>query len=302
MKTESNRLEYKRGLSDSLEQTVVAFLNYRDGGIIYLGIDDTTRETIGITNADQLQLKVKDRIRNNIIPSTMGLFDVVIEELDAKTVIKIIVASGSEKPYYLTKKGMTPKGCFLRVGSASEPMPARMIEELFAGRVRNSIGTIKSRKQKLTFKQLKIYYSDTPLTLNDQFLHNLELLTEDGSYNYAAYLLSDNNGCSIKVAKYAGTNRVDLLENEEYGYCSLIKATNSVLDKMRIENRTFARITETKREERRMIDPVALREAVINAIIHNNYSNEVPPKFELFDDRLEITSAGGIPPGFSEEE
>jgi predicted HTH transcriptional regulator len=95
---------------------------------------------------------------------------------------------------------------------------------------------------------------------------------------------------------------VHLIENEEYGYCSLVKATKAVLEKLKVENKTFTRITSGRREERKLLDPVALREAVINAIIHNNYSNEVPPKFELFSDRLEITSAGGLPPGFDEEE
>ena len=302
MMLESNRIELKRELTDSLEKEVVAFLNYRDGGVIYLGIDDKTQATVGIPDADAVQLKIKDRIRNNISPSTMGLFDVIAETRDGKAIIKITVASGSEKPYYLSRLGMSPKGCYLRVGSASEPMPARMIEDLFGSRIRNSIGTIKSRKQTLTFEQLKIYYNETRLKLNEQFAHNLELLTEDGSYNYAAYLLSDENGLSIKVAKYAGTDRVNLLENEEYGYCSLVKATKAVLEKLKVENKTFARITPDRREERKLLDLVALREAVINAIIHNNYSNEVPPKFELFADRLEITSAGGLPSGFDEEE
>jgi len=67
--------------------------------------------------------------------------------------------------------------------------------------------------------------------LNDQFKENLDLLTESGKYNYAAYMLADNNGVSIKVAKYAETDKVDLIENEEYGYCSIIKAVNKVLDK-----------------------------------------------------------------------
>ncbi len=137
---------------------------------------------------------------------------------------------------------------------------------------------------------------------HDQFAKSLELLTPDGSFNYAAYLLSDVNGTSIKVAKYAGLDRLKLLENEEYGYCCLIKATKAVLEKLRIENKTFARITPVKRDERKLLDPEALREAVINAIIHNDYSNEVPPKFELFDDRLEITSAGSLPDGFDEDE
>lgn len=299
--TENHRIELKRQLTDSFEKEAVAFLNARDGGAIIVGLDDFGN-VVGVNDADGLQLKIKDRLKNNITPSTMGLFDVLSEQQDGKTIVKVILASGSEKPYYLSKKGMSPKGCFIRVGSASEPMTTRMIEDLYARRIRDSIGNITSRYQDLRFEQLKIYYNETSYQLNDRFARNLELLTTDGAYNYAAYLLSDNNGCSIKVAKYAGTTRVDLLENEEYGLCCLVKATKSVLEKLSIENRTFAKITDVKRLERKQIDPVALREAVINAIIHNDFSNEVPPKFELFSDRLEITSAGTIPAGFNQEE
>ena len=72
------------------------------------------------------------------------------------------------------------------------------------------------------------YHEEVKKTLNQQFASNLELLTEDGLYNYVAYLLADVNGMSIKVAKYDGLDRVDLMENNEYGYCSLIKATKQV--------------------------------------------------------------------------
>lgn len=61
--------------------------------------------------------------------------------------------------------------------------------------------------QKLAFEQLKIYYEAAGLQLNEQFDANLELLTEDGDYNYVAYLLADVNNISIKVAKYRGTDR-----------------------------------------------------------------------------------------------
>jgi glycosyltransferase involved in cell wall biosynthesis len=92
---------------------------------------------------------------------------------------------------------------------------------------------------------------------------------------------------------------LDLIENEEYRNCCLIKATKQVLDKLELENRTLTQITSKERIEQRLYHPVALREAVINAIIHNDYSYEVPPKFELFADRLEITSAGAIPQALS---
>lgn len=138
--------------------------------------------------------------------------------------------------------------------------------------------------------------------LNQQFASNLELLTEDGSYNYVAYLLADVNGMSIKVAKYDGLDRVDLMENNEYGYCSLVKATKQVLDKIELENKTLAKITSKERIEKRLWNSVALREATINAIVHNDYTSEVPPKFEFFDDRIEITSFGSLPQGMTEKD
>ena len=104
------------------------------------------------------------------------------------------------------------------------------------------------------------------------------------------------------MAKYSSLDRCDLVENNEYGYCSLIKATKSVLSKLDIENKVAATITPMERIETPLWNKVALREAVINAIVHNDYSFEVPPKFEIFPDRLEITSAGRLPESLTKEE
>ncbi|RVT79654.1 winged helix-turn-helix transcriptional regulator [Flavobacterium sufflavum] len=299
--SETNRVEYKQELTDSLEKEVIAFLNYKEGGIIYIGIDKLG-VAVGVKDSDSDQLKIKDRLKHNILPSCMGLFDVISESNNGLDIIKIVVASGSEKPYFLRKFGMTEKGCFVRIGTASEPMPQKRIDELFAKRIRNSISKIKSNRQDLTFEQLKIYYEATGSKLNDKFAQNLELINEDGFLNYVAYLLADHNGNSIKLAKYNGINRVNLIENNEYGYCSLIKAAKQVLDKLELENKTLSKITSKERENQRLWNPIALREAVVNAIIHNDYSNEVPPKFEIFDDRIEITSAGGLPDALNQEE
>lgn len=263
---------------------------------------DKTGKIVGVTDVDGDMLKIKDRIKNNISPSSMGLFDVGVEEFEGKDVIKITVASGSEKPYFKKKYGMTNKGCYIRIGTAAEPMPQAIVERLFSTRTRNSIGKIKSNRQDLTFEQLRIYYEERRKPFNNQFRKRLELFTEHSALNYAAYLLADENGVSIKVAKYRGTNRVDLIENNEYGYCSLIKATKSVLDKIELENRTATQITSKERIDQRLWDPVAIREAVINSIVHNDFTREVPPKFEIFADRIEITSAGTLPDGLSEED
>ncbi len=147
------------------------------------------------------------------------------------------------------------------------------------------------------------WISEKGFSVNDSFLENLDLYTPNGELNYVAYLLSDENSVSIKVARYSGTNKVDLIENEEYGYCSLVKATERVLDKLAIENKTFAKITgAARRLQKNMIDKTALREALVNAMVHNDYTREVTPVVEIYADRLTITSYGGLVSGLSKEE
>lgn len=299
--SENNRIEYKQELTDSLEKEVIAFLNARQGGFIFIGIDNQGKP-IGLKYADSDQLKIKDRLKHNISPSCLGLFDVISETKNNLETIKIIIASGPEKPYFFKKFGMTEKGTFMRIGSASEPMPQKNIDELFSKRIRNSLGKIKSNNQNLNFEQLKIYYQTTGINLNDKFANNLEFLNSDNDFNYVAFLLADNNTTSIKFAKYSGTTRADLIENNEYGFCSLIKATKQVLDKFALENTTNTKITAKERQDHKLWNEIALREVIVNAFVHNDYTNEITPKFEIFADRIEITSAGSLPESLSQNE
>ncbi len=299
--TETNRIENKELLNEDFEQEVIAFLNYKEGGIIYVGINKNG-QVVGVENTDLTQLQIKDRIKNNIQPSTLGLFDVTVETIDNKDVIKVIISSGTEKPYYLRKKGRTPEGCYIRIGSSKERMTERMIEEMFARRIKNSLKEIESPRQDLTFRQLKIHYEGNGMILNDNFARNLNLLTDEGKYNYNAYLLADENNISIKLVKYLGTSKMELIENQEYGYCCLITATQRILDRLTAENTVYAKIEYNGRKEVEMIDSKALKEAVINAMVHSDYTLTTTPIIELYSDRIEITSGGRLPQGLSQEE
>lgn len=299
--TETNTIEYKREYSDTILKDVIGFLNSSLGGHLYVGIENDG-SVYGVENADEIQLKIINILRDSIKPYSLGLFDVFTESKDGKNIIHIILSSGNEKPYYIASKGMTPNGCYIRVGSSSQQMTENQIAELYAKRTRNTLKNIVSYHQDLTFEQLKIYYQERGLTLNDNFARNLELLTDDGKYNYIAYLLADKNGTSIKVAKYWGKDKLKLKEFKEYGYCSLVKAAKSVLDRLEVENTVSAKVTYTERKEKTLWNADAVKEAVINFIVHNDYTREVPPLFEIFSDRLEITSYGGLPEGLSKEE
>ena len=97
--SETNRIEYKEILNNDFEQEVIAFLNYKEGGIIYVGVRKNG-QVVGVEDIDLTQLQIKDRIKNNIQPSTLGLFDVIVETKDDKEIIKVVISSGTEKPYY----------------------------------------------------------------------------------------------------------------------------------------------------------------------------------------------------------
>jgi len=298
---EDVRNEFKVKLTDKFEEEVISFLN-TNGGNVYIGVNDQG-SIVGVNgNIDLLQRTIKDRIKDNIMPSTLGLYDVIVLEKDNKKYIKVIIARGNERPYYLKGMGMTPDSCFVRVGSSIQSMSNEMINNEFSKRTRNSLKNIVSPKQELTFSQLKIYYEEKGFNINNNFLKQLDLYTIDGKYNYNAYLLADNNSISIRFGKYDGINSVNLIENEDFGNCCIIKATKNILNKLEIENKTFTKIEYPERREIKMYDYIAVREAVVNAIVHNDWSNEYSPKFELFSDRLVISSNGGIQDSTTKEE
>lgn len=298
---EDKRTEFKVKITDDLEKEVVAFLN-TDGGNIFIGIDDNGNIKSNLGNIDLLQRTIKDRLKNNIMPSTLGLFDVVVNEKNGKKYIQIIVAKGNERPYYLRGMGMTPDSCFIRVGSSVESMNNETILNLFSTRTRNSLKNIKSPKQDLEFKTLKIYYQENGYEINDNFLKKLDLYDDNNEFNYIAYLLSDNNNISVQFAKYEGNDVYNLIENEDFGFCSLIKITDNILNKIMVENKTYTKIETPTRKEIKMYDYKAVKELITNALIHNDWSNGYSPKFEIFESKLVISSNGGIQEGVSQEE
>lgn len=297
---ESDNIEFKSEINDKLEKEVVAFLNSK-GGHLYLGIDDDGN-IVGLNNIDKTQLTIKDRIKDRICPSPVGFFEIIPEEKEGKKVIHIIVASGNEKPYYLKRFGMCPLGSFIRVGSSCLPLGEKQIFEMYSKRTRTSLINIISPIKNLTFVQLKIYYEEAGYELNSNFLNHLNLRMENGEFNYLAYLLSDQNSLVINVGKFKGVDVTDLVEIKSYSDQSLIKTTNEIVDYIESQNQTFTKIKSPKRIEEKLFDTIAMREAVINALVHSDYSYENTPTFRIFDNHIEIISVGGLPEGIEKEE
>ena len=297
---ESNNTEFKRELNDKLEKEVVAFLNSK-GGHIYIGVlDDGT--FCGVDDIDDLQLAVKDRIKDRIAPSPVGFFEIIPEIKDGKNILHIIVASGNEKPYYIKKYGMCPQGSYIRVGASCVQLTEKQIFDFYSKRTRTSLINIISPKQELTFTQLRIYYDEIGYQFGDNTYKQLNFLLESGEFNYLAYLLSDQNSLVINVGKFKGSNVVELEELKSFSNQCLIKTTHEITEYIEKQNKIFTRIKSPKRIEERLFDSIAMREAVINALVHSDYSYENSPTFRIFDDHIEIISVGGLPEGLEKEE
>lgn len=179
---ESNRVEFKALLNDRFERPVVAFLNVKDGGELYIGIADDG-SAIGIEHVDDTRLRIRERIQTNICPSALGLVDIGVETLSGKNLLHLSISEGMEKPYYIKRYGMSEKGCFVRSSSAVMPMNARMIERLLVRRSRIYLKQLSSPAQRLSCEQLRIFYHEHGHVLNDSFAGNLDFLTDDGKRN-----------------------------------------------------------------------------------------------------------------------
>lgn len=117
-----------------------------------------------------------------------------------------------------------------------------------------------------------------------------------------AYLLSDQNALVINVGKFKGNDVIELEEMKTYQNQSLIKTTFEIVNLIDNYNKVFTTITSSKRIEKRLFDPIAMREAVINDLVHSDYTYENTPTFRIFDNRIEIISVGGLPEGLEKTE
>ncbi|MCL2557085.1 MAG: putative DNA binding domain-containing protein, partial [Treponema sp.] len=300
-KTETNRIEFKEKLTDDFEKEAVGFLN-SEGGDIYIGIRKDG-SVVGVPNPDEIQRKIADRLKDNIRPSIMGLFVILTETRDEKAVVIVNFASGAEKPYCVKQKGFSEAGCFVRVGSATQPMTQPLIDKMLAKRHHLSIANMPSRHQDLEFTQLKLYYGLKNKPLGNNFARTLDFLTPDGKYNLVAFLFADNNNISVRLGKYSGKNKMDLIEREDYKDCSLITAMQKIIDRLDIENITQSRKRPMRsRLDKNLIDRDVLHEVIINAFAHNDYSRLDTPMFQIYSDRFEVTSYGGLVGGLTLEE
>ncbi len=160
----------------------------------------------------------------------------------------------------------------------------------------------KSSSMDLSFRELKIYYTEKGYHVDDKsFATNLNLKTTDGSFNLLAELLSDKNNIPLIFVKFQGNNKASISERSDYGYGCLITSYEKLRNRLIAENINVSDTTVRPRKDTYLFDYYSVNEAVINALVHNDWTIS-EPQVSMFHDRLEILSHGGLPGGMSKNQ
>ena len=296
---ESETVELKEIVTDNIKKEIIAFANC-DGGKLYIGVkDDGT--VIGVDNADSVSLQISNMVRDTIKPDVTMFVHYETIKINKKEIIAIDIQRGTDRPYYLTKKGMRPEGVYVRQGFSSVPATdntiCRMIKETDGDRFE----AMRSLNQDLTFVTTKNEFDFRKIEFGSNQMQTLKLIDQDGLYNNLGLLLSDQCIHTIKVAVFQGIDQMVFKDRREFGG-SILKQMNEVYEFIDLHNQTRATIEKLLRVDVRDYPEVAIREALLNTLVHRDYSFSSSTLISIYTDRIEFISIGGLMPGIDLED
>lgn len=285
-------------IPDSIPKEIISFAN-TEGGEIYVGIrNDGT--VIGIDDPDDVMTRISNTAHDAIRPDIIPFLQIRTLEMEGKAVVKVTTSVGAERPYYLAAKGLKPSGVYVRRGSACVPLSEAGIREMILDVSGKSFEESRSLNQDLTFETLQKEMDARNMEFGTEQMKTLKLLGKDGLFTNLALLLSDQCVHTIKVAVFQGLDNAVFRDRKEFSG-SLIKQLDDVYEFLNIYNKTEAAFDGLRRTDQRDYPEDAIREALLNSIIHRNYSFSGSTIINVFDDHIEFISLGGLVAGLSME-
>ena len=296
---ESETVELKEVVVDDIKKEIIAFANC-DGGKLYIGVRDDGM-VIGLDNADSVSLQISNMVRDAIKPDiTMFLhYETIVE--NGKNVVAVDIQRGTDRPYYLAKKGMRPEGVYVRHGYSSVPATDTAIRRMIKETDGDRFEAMRCLNQDLTFETTKKEFDLRKTDFGPQQMRTLKLIDQDGLYSNLALLLSDQCVHTIKVAVFQGTDQTIFKDRREFTG-SLMQQMNEVYDFIDFRNQTRATIEKLYRVDVRDYPEVAVREALLNLLVHRDYSFSASAFISIYEDRIEFVSIGGLMPGIDLED
>ena len=295
MQYESERIEYKSQMLEDLYKEVIAFANTA-GGVIYIGIDNEGNLT-GIDDVDETYTRLTNGIRDAIAPDVTMFVRYVLQD---NKVIRIEVGEGSYKPYYLKAKGIKPTGVYIRQGAssvqASPDQIRRMIKESDSDNYEDS----RSLDQDLTFSAAETAFQRYGVEFSIEKYRVLGI-TQNDIFTNLALLLSDQCLHTTKIAVFKDEFCTEFRDSKEFGG-SVFKQFEDSVTYLALCNRTASTIKGVVRTDKKDYPEEAIREALLNAIVHRDYSFSGSIIINVNDSKMEFISLGGLLPGLSTED
>ncbi|MCL1802641.1 MAG: AAA family ATPase [Eubacteriaceae bacterium] len=224
-----------------------------------------------------------------------------IEKMNGREIIQIDIQSGTDRPYYLVGKGIRPEGVYVRYGAASVPATVTAIRKMIRETDGDSYEKLRSVEQNLTFTSAKSEFAKRKVQFGTSQMATLGMVNRDKIYTNLALLLSEQCVHTIKTAIFQDTTQQIFNDRKEFGG-SLFKQINDVYNYLDLNNKTTATFDKLLRIDSRDYPETALREALLNAVVHREYSASGSILIKMFSDRVEFISPGGLVSGIKIED
>ncbi|MCD8150465.1 MAG: putative DNA binding domain-containing protein [Clostridiales bacterium] len=294
VRRKSENIEFKMIVVDDVKKEIIAFANC-DGGKLYIGIQDDGT-VAGVADPDSVALQISNMVRDAIKPDLTMFIHYETVEMEGKQVVLVDIQQGTERPYYIAKKGLRPEGVYVRQGYSSAPATNTAIRRMIKETDGDHYEEMRSLEQDLTFDATANEFAKRNIAFGSAQMRTLGITSRDGVYTNLGLLLSDQCAHTIKTAVFEGTTQSEFKDRKEFTG-SLLKQMNEVYEYIDFRNQVHSTFDKLRRIDKRDIPEVAVREALLNLLVHREYSFSASALISIYTDRIEFVSIGGLVSG-----
>lgn len=255
----------------------------------------------GLESVDNVSLQISNMVRDAIKPDLTMFLHYKTIEIEEKQVLEIEIQRGTERPYYIAKKGLRPEGVYVRQGYSSVPANDTAIKRMIKETDGDRFEEMRSLEQNLTFVETSREFARRNVEFGLHQMKTLKLLNYDGIYTNLGLLLSEQCKHTIKVAVFQGTDQSVFKDRREFSG-SLFKQLNEVYEYIDMHNQTQSTFNKLLRIDTRDYPEDALREALLNLMVHRDYGFQASALISIYEDRIEFVSVGGLVSGIDLED
>lgn len=224
---------------------------------------------------------------------TVELKHTVVDEIKKEIVAFANSNGGTERPYYIAAKGLRPEGVYVQHGSSSVPATDTAIRRMIRETDGESYECLRSLEQELSFAAAETEFAERQVEFSVSQMTTLGLMSADRIYSNLGLLLSDQCFHSVKAAVFQDNTQQIFKDRREFSG-SLFKQMNETYEFLDFHNQTTATFDRLRRIDTRDYPEAALREALLNAVVHREYATGGSILIKMFADRVEFISPGGL--------